>query len=103
MLIDVAGKDRIYRSRWNHREVRTGGHDDSDVLRRIAPQILCIDVERDFFSRANIVDEVAKPRAKIQCHPVRLYIALQIVADRAPERTLPLDLSLRKTVSVNLY
>src|SRR5712691_10897472 len=102
MLVNVACKDSIYRSRRNHREVRTGGPYDSHILSRITPQILFIDIERDFFSRANVVDEVAKPRPKIQCNSVRVDIALQVVTDRAPERILPMDLSLRKTVSINL-
>src|SRR5713226_4972654 len=48
MLVNVAGKDRIYRSRRQHRKVRTRAHDDAYLLLRIAPQVLCIDVKGDF-------------------------------------------------------
>ena len=83
VFVNIAGKDRIYRSGRNHREVRAGGPYDAHALIRIAPQICFIDVERDFLVRADVVDEVAESRTEIQGNPVRVYIALQVVADRA--------------------
>src|SRR5215813_3143754 len=103
MLINVACKDRIYRARRNHREVRTRGHDDAHLLICIAPQALCINVKGDFLARANVVDKVAKPRSEVQRHPIRLYIALQVVANRAPEGTLPMQLSVREAAPINLW
>src|SRR5215471_13103366 len=103
MLINVACKDRIYRTRRNHREVHTRGHDDAYLLIRIAPQVFCIHVEGDFLARANVVDKVAKPRPEVERHPIRLHIALQVVTDRAAEGTLPMQLSVRKAAPINLW